>query len=196
VRSSCCVACSLRGEPPGVARTCSAAAARAVCACVRGMAAPAAEGAAVVQRPILSNDAHSIVATMNMVPRSAVEYEWKLTGVTKELFTEAAVGEYLVSPLFSALGFAWRLELFPNGEEAKDAGEVGLYLSLRTENVTLDPVVTLSAGVAPKLVLRTDRVSTPVRRVLRAPSVTGARARCCHGLRCLRTSTRTRLAAC
>jgi speckle-type POZ protein len=156
VRSSCCCAVrSLRGEPPGVARTCSAAAARALRACVRGMAAPAA--VAPASSPPLAGERH-IVATTNVLPLSAVKYEWRLTGVSKEFFTAAAVGNKLVSPRFSAHGLEWALQLYPNGDEAAEQGHVSLFLRLRTQNTTATPSVTLRAGVEPVDQLDSDDV--------------------------------------
>jgi speckle-type POZ protein len=108
------------------------------------MAAPAA----AVASPALAGK-RRIVATTNLVPHAEVEYEWRLTGVTKEFFTKAAVGKEVVSPRFSALSLDWRLELTPNGVDDEDEGRVNLYLCLLSQDATATPKVTLRAGREP-----------------------------------------------
>jgi hypothetical protein len=114
--------------------------------------AAAAGGAAVVVSPPLAGE-RRIAATTNLLPRSAVKYEWTLTGVTKDFFTDAAVGHEVASPPFSAHGFEWQLELNPNGHVADFAGCVGLFVRLRSQNTTAAPTITLRAGVAPEFQL-------------------------------------------
>jgi speckle-type POZ protein len=108
-------------------------------------AAAAGVGAGAGAAPPASSK-QRCVATTRLVPRAEFEYEWKLTGVTKEFFTEAAVGEEVVSPPFTAHGLEWMLKLDVNGYDAETAGYVGVYVRLRTQNTTVAPTVTLRAG--------------------------------------------------
>jgi speckle-type POZ protein len=114
------------------------------------MAAPAGGAAAVL--PLL-------VATTNLAPRPAVQYEWRLAGLTKELFTAAAAGHALESPPFTAHGLEWTLKMWTDGERSQDGmGHVSLYVRLLTQNVTAVPCVTLSVGVAPEFELQAGSV--------------------------------------
>jgi speckle-type POZ protein len=98
------------------------------------------------------------VATTRLVPRPEVEYEWRLTGVTKEFFTAAAVGHKLESPPFSAHGLEWLLKLYPNGDIAERKGHISLCVKLHTQNATATPRVTFRAGAAPEYELQVLRV--------------------------------------
>jgi hypothetical protein len=120
------------------------------------MAAPLAGAAAAAAPPASSKQ--RCFATTRLAPRAEVEYEWRLEGVTKDFFTASAVGDKLVSPPFSAHGFEWTLQLYPNGFDAKHRQNVGLYVRLRTQNTTTTPTVTLRAGEEPEYQLIADTV--------------------------------------
>jgi speckle-type POZ protein len=98
------------------------------------------------------------VATTSLAPCASVEYEWRVDGVTKEFFTAAAVSHKLESAPFSAHGFEWCLELYPNGEIAEDRGNISLFLRLRTQKTTATPMVTLRAGAEPERQLGADKI--------------------------------------
>jgi speckle-type POZ protein len=115
------------------------------------MAAPAAVVAVVVSPP-LAGERH-IVATTRLLPRPVVKYEWRLEGVTKDLFTAAAAGHKLESPPFSAHGFEWTLQLYPNGVTEAGRGFVGVILHLHTKDVTATITGSLGAGLAADTVL-------------------------------------------
>ncbi len=102
------------------------------------MAAPAAPGA-VVPAP---GDAAvcCTTSTTTLTRRGVHKHAWRLEGVTPSDFRDAAVGETLLSGEFVALGFAWCLEMQPNGNAQEYAKNVGLFLKLLTPNTTVSAV--------------------------------------------------------
>jgi speckle-type POZ protein len=103
------------------------------------------------------SDQH-LVATTNLPPRPAVHYEWRLTGVTKELFTAAAVGSKLKSPPFSAHGLEWRLELYPKDADEMSEGHISIFVRLHTQNATATPRFSVGAGAEPDFELEAGLV--------------------------------------
>jgi speckle-type POZ protein len=144
-RAPCNRALAARRAPPALRAPASLLRrARRARAC--GMAAPAAVVA--VSAPALAGK-RRIVATTSLVPRVAVEYEWRLEGVTKEFFTAAAVGQQLDSPPFFAHGLEWTLRLYPNGDNDEGKGHVAVFVSLETQDATTTVTGTFGAGVEP-----------------------------------------------
>jgi speckle-type POZ protein len=102
------------------------------------MAAPAASGAAV---PARGDAPGSCTASTTTLTRRGVHtHVWRLEGVTPADFTDAAVSDTLSSGEFVALGFAWCLEMRPNGNAHEYAGHIGLVLKLLTPHSNVPAV--------------------------------------------------------
>jgi speckle-type POZ protein len=104
------------------------------------MAAPAAPAAAAASASVflLPGDAAGscTTGTTTLTRRGVHTHVWRLEGVTPADFRDAAAGDKLSSDEFSALGFAWRITMHPNGNVPQYAGNVGLFLKLMTANST------------------------------------------------------------
>ena len=89
-----------------------------------------------------------LVSRTTLVTPPPCRFSWSVDGVSPAFFVCASSGPQgvLLSPVFTALGADWRLQLFPNGHAPDVAGHVALFLVLVCPGATLQPDVQLSVG--------------------------------------------------
>ena len=88
-------------------------------------------------------------ATTSIAARPGTTFSWRVQGVTDSFFTGASSGAagVLISPHFTALGYEWRVDLYPNGRTVEDAGSVSVFLLLYSPNVErFSPLVVVEIG--------------------------------------------------
>lgn len=71
-----------------------------------------------------------LTAGVSFVPQPRTTFDFRISGLSKESFTTAKVGDVLCSPSFTALGSEWEVHVYLGGDDDEQANYVSVFLGL------------------------------------------------------------------